>query len=316
MISTIVLATYAVTAGTLGAAWLRDSRWPDLAPRTAILAWQALAASVLLAGAAAGLALAISLPHVSSDLAGLLDLCAETLRHGYASPGGTMTSVAGGAVFVGLLARLIWCAARAAASDRRERTARVAVLDLVGRSDLLPGTIVLDHSSPYAFCIGGRRARVVVTTGLLTSLSARELDAVLAHEAAHLRLRHHVTMVTCRALFGALAPIFPAFRRAMPHVRLFAELSADDSARRRIGARPLRQALATLACMPAPPVALAASANDVQARLQRLDEQDRRLTRFGSALAATAIGGLIAVPLALVAAPTVAIAWEGICQLG
>ncbi len=316
MISALVLATYAVTAGTLGAGWLRDSHWPGLAPRTAILAWQALAASVLLAVAAAGLALAISLPHVSSDLAGLLNLCAETLRHGYASPGGTMTAVTGGAVSLGLLARLIWCAVGAAAMDHRERTARVAVLDLVGRSDLLAGTLVLDHPSPYAFCVGGRRARVVVTTGLLASLSVREIDAVLAHEAAHLRQRHHLTMVTCRALFGALSPIFPAFRRAMPQVRLFAELSADDSARRRVGARPLRQALATLACTPAPTGAFAASANDVQARLERLDDQHRRLTRLGSALAATTIGAVVAVPLALVAAPAVAMAWEGICLLG
>lgn len=316
MISALVLATYAVTAGTLGAGRLRDAHWPGLAPRTAILAWQALAASVLLAVAAAGLALAISFPHVSSDLAGLLSLCTETLRQGYASPGGTMTAIAGVTVFLGLLARLFWCAAYAAASDHRERTARVTVLDLVGRSDMLPGTLVLDHPSPYAFCIGGRRARVVVTTGLLTSLSAHEIDAVLAHEAAHLRLRHHVTMVTCHALFGALSPIFPAFRRAMPLVRLYAELSADDTARRRVGARPLRQALARLACTPAPNGTLAASANDVQARLQRLDDQHRNLTRLGSALAATAIGTVIAVPLALVAAPALAMAWEGICLLG
>lgn len=316
MISALLLATYAVTAGTLGAGWLRDSHWPRLAPRMAIVAWQALAASALLALAAAGLALAISFPHVSSDLALLFHLCAENLQHGYASPGGTMTAVAGVAVFLGLLTRLVWCAVRAATSDRRERTARVAVLDLVGRTDVLPGALVLDHETPYAFCIGGKQHRVVVTSGLLASLSATELDAVLAHEHAHLRQRHHVAMVTCRALFGALAPIFPAFRRAMPHVRLFAELSADDSARRRVGASPLREALATLACLPAPPGALAASAHDVQTRLLRLDGQHRQLTRRRSALAAAGIGAAIVVPLALAAAPALAMAWEGICLLG
>ena len=316
MVSALLLATYGATAGTLGAGWLRDSHWPTLAPRMAIVAWQALAASVLLALAAAGLALAITFRHVSSDLARLFHLCAENLQHGYASPGGTMTAVAGVALFVGLLTRVAWCAVRAVSSDHRERTARVAVLDLVGRTDVLRGALVLDHQAPYAFCIGGRQHRVVVTSGLLASLSALELEAVLAHEHAHLRQRHHVAMVTCRALFGALAPIFPAFRRAMPQVRLFAELSADDSARRRVGARPLREALETLARLPAPTGSLAASAHDVQTRLLRLDSQHRQLTRRGSVLAAVSIGAAIAVPLTLVAAPALAMAWEGICILG
>lgn len=38
--------------------------------------------SVLLSLAAAGLALAISFPHVSADRGMIVDLCAENLRHG------------------------------------------------------------------------------------------------------------------------------------------------------------------------------------------------------------------------------------------
>lgn len=315
MTSALLLATYAVTAGTLGAGWLRDSRWPRLAPRMAIVAWQALAASILLALAATGLALAISFPQVSSDLARLFYLCAASLRHGYASPGGTMTAIVGVTLFLGLLTRVVWCAVRAATLDRRERTARVAVLDLIGRTDVLPGALVLEHEAPYAFCVGGKQHRVIVTSGLLASLSAAELDAVLAHEYAHLRQRHHVAIVTCRAVFGALAPIFPTFRRVMPQIRLFAELSADDSARHSVGADPLREALAALASMPAPAGTLAASAHDVQTRLLRLDGQHRQLTRCGSALAAASIGAAIVVPLALAAAPALAMAWEGICLL-
>lgn len=316
MTSALLLATYAMTAGTLGAAWLRDARWTGLAPRTAVVAWQALAASVLLALAAAGLALAISFPNVSSDLARLFNLCAQNLRHGYASPGGTVVAVGGVSVVLALTTRVTWCAARAVTSDRRERNARVAVLDLVGRSDVLPGALVLDHKAPYAFCVGGRQHRVVVTTGLLATLSDREVDAVLAHEDAHLRQRHHIAMVASRALFGALVPIFPGFRAAMPQVRLFAEMSADDAARRRVGAPALREALARLACLPVPSGTLAASAHDIQTRILRLEGQTRRLSRGGSALAAVGISTAIAIPLALAAAPALAMAWEGICLLG
>ena len=316
MISAILLATYALTAGTLAAAWLRDATWTTRAPQLAIAAWQALAASVLLSLAASGLALAISFPHVSADLAGLFNLCAENLRHGYASPGGTLTSLLGLTLFLALLARATWCALRTTTADRRERTTRVAALDLLGRSDLLPGALVVEHDAPYAFCIGGRSHRIVVTSGLLATLDQDELDAVLAHEHAHLRQRHHLTMSACRILFSTLVPFFPAFRRAMPQVRMYAELSADDSARRHVDAGSLRSALLRLACLPAPAATLAASALDVETRLLRLEAPNRRLGRGSTAFGALGIGAAIVVPLLLAAGPALAMAWEGICLLG
>lgn len=315
MISVSLLATYAVVAGTLGAGWLRAARWPSRAPRMAVAAWQALAMSVLLSLAAAGLALAISFPHVSADLGDIINLCAETLRHSYASPGGTLTALVGVSLSLTLLARAAWCAVQASVSDRRERAARVAAFDLVGRRDVVPGALVVEHEAPYAFCIGGRHHRIVITSGLLATLRPGELDAVLAHEDAHLRQRHHVALGACRALFGALAPVFPTFRTTMPLVRLYAELCADDGARRRVGPGPLRDALARLACLPAPAGTLAASAQDVEARLTRLTQRPRGLPAGVSAVAGVAVAAAVVVPLALAAAPVVAIAWEGICRI-
>lgn len=316
MISAILLASYAVTAGTLGAGWLRDARWPTRAPRLAIAAWQALAVSVLLALAAAGLALAISFPHVSADLAELFNLCAANLRHGYASPGGTLTAFVGVTLFLGLFTRTAWCALRTTSTDRKERRARIEALDVVGRSDVLPGALVVDHAAPYAFCIGGRRHRIVVTSGLLATLNRAELDAVLAHEHAHLRQRHHLALSSCRILFATLAPFLPAFRRSMPQVRMYAELCADDCARQQVDTSSLRNALLRLACLPAPAATLAASALDVETRLLRLDADERRLTRGSTTLGALGIGAAIVVPLLLAAGPALAMAWEGICLLG
>ena len=315
MISALLLATYALVAGTLGASWLRDACWPSLAPRLAIAAWQALASSVLLSLAAAGLALAISFPHVSADLASLFNLCAENLRHSYASPGGALTALGGVTLFLMLVTRAAWCAVQTWVSDHRERTARVAAFDLVGRPDVVPGALVVDHEAPYAFCIGGRRHRIVLTSGLLDTLGPVELDAVLAHERAHLRQRHHATLVVCRALFGTIAPLCPAFRTALPLVQLYAELCADDGARRRTGPGPLRDALTRLACLPAPAGTLAASAQDVEARLSRLNGRPRHLRHRASAAAGLGIAAAVVVPLALAVAPAVAIAWEGICQI-
>lgn len=316
MISALLLVTYAAVAGTLGAGWLQDARWPSVAPRLAIATWQALAMSVLLSLSAAGLALAISFPHVSADLAGMFNLCATNLQHSYASPGGTLTAVLGLGLFLMMLARSAWCVAQASVIDRRERSSRVIALDLVGRPDVVPGALVLEHEAPYAFCVGGRHHRVVLTSGLIATLGHGELEAVLAHEHAHIRQRHHAALVACRAIFGTLAPVFPAFRKAMPLVRLYTELSADDGARRQVGSQPLRKALATLACLPAPAGTLAATAHDVETRLSRLTDRPGRLPLGASAVASAGIAAAIVVPLALAAAPALAIAWEGICRMG
>ncbi|TQL68884.1 Zn-dependent protease with chaperone function [Nocardioides albertanoniae] len=316
MISAALLLVFAVTAGTWGAAMLTQSTWTTSAPRLAIAAWQALASSVLLSLLALGIALSIGFQHVRGDIARLFDLCAENLKHGYSSPGGAFLATLGLATAGVLLGRILWCAFRVSLQDRRERRARVAVLDVLGRSDIVPGVLVLDHEAPYAFCIGGKRHRVVVTSGLLATLDKREIDAVLAHEAAHLRQRHHLALVTCRALFGALAPFFPAFRAAMRHVHLFAELSADDCARRQIGARSLRSALERLAVLPSPTGAMAASGSDVEQRLRRLDDNAVTLRSHVAIFTGLAIATLVVIPLSLVAAPAVAMAWKGICLIG
>lgn len=316
MTSAALLIAYAVTAGTWGAGWLHEAQWTRRSPRLAIASWQALAASVLLGVAAAGLALAVTIPHVREDLARLLHLCAEGLRMGYATPGGAPAALLGVTVFLGVATRVSWCALRAVRSDRRERRNRVEALDVVGHRDLLPGALVIDYEAPYAFCVGGREHRVVVTSGLLRTLSREELDAVLAHEQAHLRQRHHVALLSCQILFATLAPFFPAFRQSMVDVRLYAELCADDSARARVGSTPLRTALAALAMTPAPTGALAASGTDVVARLDRLESGAPQIGHLRQAAVALGIATLVAVPLGLALAPALTMAWEGICLLG
>lgn len=316
MTSALLLLIYAASAGTLGAAHLRDARWPRRSPRLAMAAWQALGVSVLLAVAAAALALTVSLPHVRHDLADLFDLCAESLRVGYASTGGSASAWAGAAVLSLLAGRTLWCAGAALVTDHRCRSAQLRSLELVSDRERVPGVLVLDHPVPYAFCVGGRRHRIVVTSGLLSALAPTELDAVLAHEDAHGRQRHHAALLWCYILFGILAPAFPTFRRGLRDVQLYAEMRADDCARRRVGAGPLHTAIARIATLPTPAGTLAAGGSDVAARLLRLDEVEAPLRATTRVVAALAIAGLVVVPLALVAAPALTMMWEGICLIG
>ena len=310
------LLVYSITAGTVGVAGLRTARWTHLTPRLGITAWQALATSVLLALAAAGLTIMVPVHHVETDLARLLDLCTETLRAGYALPGGTAAAPLGLTLLLALAGRTTWCTARTMLTDRRERVLRRDMVDLVAMRSVTPDALVVEHATPYAFCIGGRCRRVVLTTGLLEALTPTEVQAVLAHEDAHLRQRHHWALLRCSILFTTLAPLFPAFRRAMPDVRLLVELCADDSARSRVSSSDLRAALSTLASMPAPAGTLAASGVSVAARLSRLDHAPLRLGWAARTLVSAGIVLTLVIPLALLAAPALTLGWEGLCLLG
>ena len=69
-----------------------------------------------------------------------------------------------------------------------------------------PDVRVLDHEVPLAYCLPGRRtSRVVVSAGTLGLLAGDEVDAVLAHERAHLRARHDLVLEA----FDVLHRAFP-----------------------------------------------------------------------------------------------------------
>jgi Zn-dependent protease with chaperone function len=67
---------------------------------------------------------------------------------------------------------------------------------------------VIDHEAPAVYCLPGRHGRVVVATAALRALDDERLAAVLAHERAHLRQRHHLLRATAEALAVAL-PFVP-----------------------------------------------------------------------------------------------------------
>ena len=96
----------------------------------------------------------------------------------------------------------------------------------------LPGTepaVVLDATAPLAYCMPGRPATIVVTSGALAVLEPEQLTAVLAHERAHLAGRHHLLIVLARALAAGF-PGVPLFARGLGEIARLAEMCADDAA--------------------------------------------------------------------------------------
>ena len=163
-------------------------------------------------------------------------------------------------------------------------------------------TLVLHASEPVAYCLPGRPATIVLTTGAIAVLDAEQLSAVLAHERAHLAGRHHLLTVMTRGL-GALFPAVPLFTAGPRHVARLAEMCADDTAARRVGRRPLVAALLAMATSaPVPVRALGATSHETLARVERLTAPSDRARLAGCRL------GLAAVTLLLLAGPGLMIA--------
>lgn len=315
MTSALLLLLYALVASMAGPRLLRTASWPSRTPRVGILAWQSLSVSVVTAVALATLALTLGLHHVSTDVASVADLCAATLQHLYRTPGGAAGSLIGAALFIAGLGRLLYSLVRLGIDRRREKARFAQVLDLVARRDTTSGVLVIDHSSPYAFCLSGLSPRVVVTSALLATLSARQVAAVLAHESAHLRQHHHLVLFFSRVLSSAFGALAPWLHTAQQQTAYLVELMADDAAARRVGDQPLREALTELKDMPVGVAALAASALGVEDRVQRLQSKD---AAFRPATATLVMAGLVLValiPLALLAVPAFPAVWQDLCRV-
>ncbi|AEM82170.1 M56 family metallopeptidase [Streptomyces violaceusniger] len=65
---------------------------------------------------------------------------------------------------------------------------------------------VIDDPVPEAYALPGTPGRIVVSSGMLRALDGAERQALLAHERAHLRYRHHAFQIAWR-LAAAVNPL-------------------------------------------------------------------------------------------------------------
>jgi len=251
--------------------------------------WQSVALAAVLAALGAGLSLTTD--NVGDD------------------PGPVEYVVALAALLLtGLvLGRLLVSAHRVGTDLRVLRRRHREQVDLLADRDR-PDVRVLENASPVAYCLPGvGTSRVVVSAGALGLLSTDEVDAVLAHERAHLRARHDLVLEA----FGVLRHAFPRWvssGAALGEVRLLVEVLADAAAARVAGRRPLARALVALAEARPPAseygVTLGAASTDggdvlVRVRLLR-DDATRRGQAAGLLLAAL---GVLVLPTVFVVTP-------------
>ncbi|CAI7980149.1 M56 family peptidase [Frankia sp. Hr75.2] len=277
-------ALLALFAGAL--AWpvprlLAAARWPHRCPRAAIVLWQAIG----LAGGVSALlaAAAFTVAPLSQGIPSALADHASNLLAGEPLVGLGRTNLVGLAIAAALAARLFGVLAMSTAATLRERHRHRHLVDLAGHRHRHrghdpgdPGSSgehgehgtgcrlcehrdragtrlrILDHPVAVAYCVPGvRHARVVVSAGLLRTLTPEELDAVLAHEEAHVSGRHDLVIQPFVAWERTFPFLRPA-REATAAVSLLVEMLADDAAARRTCGRTLARALARLGVTRAP----------------------------------------------------------------
>jgi len=207
-----------------------------------------------------------------------------------------------------ILITLTWQYSRTVRRSRRRAQEHAQAARITGRRFPAAGipplstAVVLEAEQPAVYCVPGRPATIVLTTGALAVLGPTQLLAVLAHERAHLAGRHHLLITLGKAMRAGL-PAIPLVSRGAEEVARLAEMRADDVAARRSGRDTLLQALVAMGTgsrLPTPAAALAATGGVVSARVRRLLDPPGRTRRTCHGLAVSAVlFALAAVPVAL-----------------
>ena len=281
--------------------------------RLGLAAWLAAMASML---ASVALGIQFLLRTVAADWPSLTRVLCRSVAGGACTP--VVYRSAAYELGVAALATGVSAAAAVALWRYGRRTQRARVRSrahaeaaiLAGRA--LPGTgaVVLDDPRPAAYCVAGRPAAIVLTSGALAVLDSPQLAAVLAHERAHLAHRHHLLATVTRGLSAAL-PGVPLFTRGTAEVACLAEMTADDAAARGSGRTTVVAALLAIGTGTAvPAAAIPAAAYAVPARVERMLRPPRPAA---DADVGAALGVVLAV---LVLVPSLLAALAGLLRLG
>jgi hypothetical protein len=279
-VTALLLGALGLTLSLVVPGVLAGARWTGRAPAAAVVLWQA-----------------VTLAAVLSALGVVLAAPEELVRAaGSGRPVGAAALVGALAVAALIVIRLLVSLAGVSYRSRARRERHRMLVDLLDRAEQrreidVDGLRVLDGALPFAYCVPGRSPRVVLSGGALRVLDRAQVDAVLAHEQAHLRHRHDVVMESFTAFYRAVPR--PLRRRTpLDAVHLLLEMVADDAARKRCGPEPLRSALRSLtdAVLPGPVRSGPGSAGPGSAGpgsagsvpAGGADDRDRRLARLGS----------------------------------
>lgn len=224
-----VLAVLAVILAWPAPVLLSRAHWPRRSPATALILWQAigLAGGLSMIGAMLTWGLAPLGKDIFSASHRVIDIIFFNAPIGGIRFWHAFALSAAGLLGAHLLFTLLLTYVRIQGQRRRHRE---LLLLLSSPSAEQPGTLVIKHQAPVAYCLpGGARSVTVLSDGLLELLKPEELRAVLTHENTHLTQRHHLLLWAFAAWKSAL-PWLPTSKLAQRSVNELIEMLADDAA--------------------------------------------------------------------------------------
>jgi predicted transcriptional regulator len=191
-------------------------------PAVLLVAFMLSAAGV--AASAAAVAAAIASVHRASSVADRFDVVG--LRFSYPHLNAAAWILLGLGLVGGCALAFV---VRALLRQRRAYRRFLARLEVVGRLRERPDVHVIADPRPQAFCAGYLRPTVYVSQATVRLLAPDQLEAVLAHERHHRRMRDPLRLAFGRILSQGLFFV-PALRALFARCADLAELRADAAA--------------------------------------------------------------------------------------
>lgn len=209
-------------------------RWQVRFPRTALTLWF----MAFFAGCALAAGSVVAAVHAGVN-ASHMPTAAEAIAVTVAS---WMSLGAMGAVLA-----FVAASAEPLVASQRETVGRLAPV-AISRQERPGFTLVwFESADPVAYAVPGRAPEILVSTGLRALLSPAQVQAVVAHEYAHLRHRHGWAVRIAEINALCLPRVLRAGRGLRRATLLLIELMADDAAARQAGAVNVANALARMA---------------------------------------------------------------------
>jgi Zn-dependent protease with chaperone function len=243
------------------------------APWLAIAAWLTAMVSVLASWLVAAGFLVVALARDWDQPGRIASACFTAMRQvavGGSGPLLQATSFALTAAAISAVVILGWRLSRSIGRARALSHRHAADARIIGHRVAGLDAVVVDAPERVAYSVAGRPETIVVTSAALDALDECHLDAVMAHERAHLTGRHHLMLALTRGLAATL-PRVALFTTGAREIARLTEMVADDAAARRHGPDTVLGALLALSVQaPIPSCAAAATGADVLARVERL----------------------------------------------
>jgi beta-lactamase regulating signal transducer with metallopeptidase domain len=284
-------------------------------PQTSLVIWVTLVAGTLISLTAAVSLVLLPSHGPAGQVVALVHHCWFAVSHGSLP---RIDEVAGLLSVVLVSVAVIRCGVGVLRHTRQRRMLHRKHLDLLriltGDGATRGSLLWLDVPHPMAYSVAGRPALVVATEGLRRRLPAEAVAAVLDHERAHLRGRHHLLVAVAEALAAAL-PWLPLMRRSPYLVRALVEVSADAVAAHSHSADTVRAALLGMSAGSTPAHALGMAPDCIALRLAILSADRPVHSRLSRALRSGLAGAISVLLPAVASAALLAVVTVAFCPV-